>query len=235
MNTNKSFTIAVIIVITLLVFLGFCLTNVYLFELIFSPSSDLSVYLAFFNLVVDIVVGVFTIWGLVWAAREFQASQEKANLDLVFLERERQHDMSEGVITAMSKNEITIDISKITRINNTGLNFLRVGLINYGSVIGLWYRIKIKSFSLYENTNTFWSFRCVAGTDDNWGGTNKSTGHYVFKSLGKEAIYPNDPMYLFAIPFNNNNRYKSECQIDYSIVTEQDRKEGVLTIRIIGV
>ena len=238
MKSNKPFTIAILVIATGLVILSGCLSSIYILSRLQNQEiDDISIYLAIFNLAVDMGVGLLTVWGLIWAAQEFQKKQEKPKLDLVFLERERQKDVSEDVIVAISENRTTIDISKVTRMDSTGNNHLRIGLVNTGSAIGLWYRIKLQSFQPYVDADAFRAFLCVAGSDVNWRGTNKRRGNYVFKSLGEEAIYPDDPIYLCAIPFGdekpNRKRIKSEYQIAYSIVTENELKKGILTINIV--
>lgn len=77
MTTRKTFRAGLLIAVVLLL-----LVAIYLCAI---EKSDLSNRVALFNLLVDIAVGTFTVWGLYWAATEFAESRREPVLRLIVL------------------------------------------------------------------------------------------------------------------------------------------------------
>ena len=69
-------------------FLGLCVSCLALIALAVAGFLQPPTGVAVFNLFVDIVVGVFTVWGLFWAASEFSEQSLKPQLGLILGEQE---------------------------------------------------------------------------------------------------------------------------------------------------
>jgi hypothetical protein len=223
MNTENSFKIAVIIIITLLVFLVFCLTNAYLVKLVYSLDNDVSIYLAIFNLAIDMAIGILTVWGLAWAAQEFQANQEKPELALVFSDED---SSKEAVIELSQDKESPFFYRGIT-----------LTVQNNGTAIGLWYLVEIRiPLSFFEDGRQSEVSPIVGqGNGDHWKSTIKDNFFvYTFMSNGIIGVYPNYPLNLcdLRLVIFPNKAYQSTYEIPYVIATKEGRKEKTLILRI---
>lgn len=222
MKIDKTFKWVVIIAIIVLVVI--CCCQFYFYTLVFLRDGwhNTANYLAFFNLIVDVVVGALTIFGLSWAAKEFQASQAKSDLDLVFSETDGPH-------------ELTISLPKLKGYDTHWVN---IGLTNTGNKVERWYiaHFEVPSVFLITDTSYFNILQIISGTyPDNWKiSKNGDIWRYTFVSNGANAVYPSYDTLLcqFGFKFMPGYTYQPRYDIPYVITTEDKQKKGFLILNV---
>jgi hypothetical protein len=106
-------------------FLGLCLVGFILIALALIGFLQPAMAVAIINLLVDIVVGVFTVWGLFWAASEFSEQSLRSQLNLLL--GEAQDVNGEMRCTPLHRTQISVTGQRIQQEGDV-LGKIKIGL-----------------------------------------------------------------------------------------------------------
>lgn len=185
MNEKHNFLHAVAVAVTIWMVLSLLSGVLVLFDL-----TDVGFWISLVNLMVDIVVGIFTVWGLFWAASEFAAAQVKPDLRLI-IGRESEDRL--GIVPL--KNEADELIGRDGLVGDTPASQVIIGLFleNGQPKAAQYVRITLR----VRNTPPPGILHAVGRSFNYEPKINEVRGEALFLQFGEElVVYQGDGVHL---------------------------------------